>query len=82
MKDYRFAAMCVPAYFDEDTVYDSEMIEFSLFDIRGSEEDVFYVATMHGQTEYLAACYKESVRPLFDTGVPSQVFDISKYTKP
>lgn len=64
MEDLRFSAMTVPAYFDEDTVYDSELVEFSLFDVRGEEGEIFYVVTMHGQTEFIAACYKESVRPV------------------
>lgn len=55
------------AYYDEDTVFDSQEIEFSLFDIRGDEGEVFYVATTYGRSDFLTACYKDSVEPL-DSG--------------
>lgn len=64
MKDYRFKAVTLPAYFDEDTVHDSREIEFSIFDIRDSKDEVFFVEVMYGATAYICACYKETLEPL------------------
>lgn len=62
--DIRFKAISVGAYFDEDTVYDREELEFGLFDVRGEEGEIFFVEITYGNTPYICACYKDSVEVL------------------
>lgn len=69
MNDFRFKAVTVAAYYDEDTVFDSQEIEFSLYDVRSDEGEVFYVATTYGRSDFLTACYKDSVEPLYSNGM-------------
>lgn len=61
MKKFIFKAITLPAYFDEDTVYDSSEIEFDIDDIDKFENDIFYVKTVYGNSEYIQACYRESL---------------------
>lgn len=70
MTEYRFKALTVPAYFDEDTVHDSREIEFSIFDIRDSKDEIFFVEIIYGQTAYLCGCYKETLELVSPELVP------------
>jgi hypothetical protein len=61
MKKFIFKATTLPAYFDEDTVYDSFDVEFDIEDIDKFDNDIFYISIIHGNTEYLQACYRETL---------------------
>lgn len=62
MKDYIFKAESMSAYYDEDTVFDSMEIEFSIFDIVKYEDDLIIVKVKHGTSEYYSACFKDTLQ--------------------
>ena len=69
--DYLFEAQTVAAYFDEDTVYDSEEIHFKLSDVRNADDRHLFVTIRQGGTEYIQAIHRDTVKllsPVYDTG--------------